>query len=319
MIRPLALDAGRSYSGLLPQQRLRVICSSPQARSCSSSSLPSPGFNWPQPSAGHLWWTGGPLTILRSAANNVAWPRIVSQLQGEQENFPNNWIVVPHHPPMNEDGRFLCSSNLCQNQVFIVLHTMETALLHAPFRSCSLPQNMVHLSAFNTPNSSTVFLTLLSTLRIPCAPRSRERKKEQMVELEARLSDLEAENNGLRAMLQSMMTENTSLKEQLASLTRGAAAASDAQECNPKPAVLVKCLAIMHLVCCLLLCTEASLRLVVPSLSVLLQQGGLAGPSVDQCAAVTAGSVKEWCSRGKCMPVPEWWRVRIRPQVLTPG
>lgn len=69
------------------------------------------------------------------------------------------------------------------------------------------------------------------------AARSRERKKEQMAEMEQRLSQLEAENGSLRTLLQTMMSENTGLKEQLASLTRGAAAAPPALEGSPKPAL----------------------------------------------------------------------------------
>lgn len=156
----------------------------------------------------------------------------------------------------------------------------------------------------------------------PC--RSRERKKEQMAEMEQRLSQLEAENGSLRALLQTMMSQNTGLKEQLASLTRGAAAAPTALVGSPKPAVLVKCLAIMHLVCCLLMCAKASWSSVIPLLSLVLQQDACAGVSAGSwgmpaciCVASAVGS-----SRGSCAvpcrevaAVREWWRVRLRSGV----
>eukprot|EP00775_Hariotina_reticulata_P010695 gene10695-10852_t len=57
------------------------------------------------------------------------------------------------------------------------------------------------------------------------AARSRERKKEQVADLSARLNSLESDNHQLRDLLATLLHENTSLKEQLASLTRGRVAA----------------------------------------------------------------------------------------------
>jgi len=136
------------------------------------------------------------------------------------------------------------------------------------------------------------------------------------------MSKLEAENSSMRALLQSMMAENTSLKEQLASLTRGAAAAPPAFESSPKPAVLVKCLAIMHLVCCLQMCAKASLMLVVPLLSLLLEQGARVGVPVERwsasltCAARAAAGSCTLKSACQCYSAvrSEWWHVRLRPR-----
>jgi hypothetical protein len=142
--------------------------------------------------------------------------------------------------------------------------------------------------------------------------------------MEQRLSQLEAENGSLRALLQTMMGENTGLKEQLASLTRGAAAAPTALEGSPKPAVLVKCLAIMHLVCCLLMCAEASWSSVSSLLSLVAQQGAYAGVSADSWGVCAHSSVVSAAvsSRGSCAvpcrevaAVREWWRVRLRSGV----
>ncbi len=47
------------------------------------------------------------------------------------------------------------------------------------------------------------------------AARSRERKKVQWAELEARLAGLEADNGALRAALAKMSAENSGLREQL--------------------------------------------------------------------------------------------------------
>jgi hypothetical protein len=141
--------------------------------------------------------------------------------------------------------------------------------------------------------------------------------------MEQRLSQLEAENGSLRALLQTMMSENTGLKEQLASLTRGAAAAPHPHESGPKPAVLVKCLAIMHLVCCLLMCAKESLALVSPLVSLVLQQERSVGVLARSCAAA-APSCAVSCAVSDvadCHPdaagVSEWWRVRLRPALIS--
>ncbi|KAF8072760.1 rpsO [Scenedesmus sp. PABB004] len=70
------------------------------------------------------------------------------------------------------------------------------------------------------------------------AARSRERKKEQLVDMEERMAGLEAENAQMRALLASLAQENAGLKEQLASLARGAAAAPPCTRSSPEPAVL---------------------------------------------------------------------------------
>lgn len=101
------------------------------------------------------------------------------------------------------------------------------------------------------------------------AARSRERKKEQMAEMEERMATLEQENSQMRALLLSMAQENSSLKEQLASLTRGASTANNPMS-SPEPAAL-KCLAIVHLVYCLLV-VRVSFMLVAALVSVLTQQ-----------------------------------------------
>jgi hypothetical protein len=145
-----------------------------------------------------------------------------------------------------------------------------------------------------------------------------------MAEMEQRLSQLEAENGSLRALLQTMMSENTGLKEQLASLTRGAAAAPHPHESGPKPAVLVKCLAIMHLVCCLLMCARAFLMLVSPLVSLVLQQL-LGGVLAVSCAAAAPSCAVSCAVSGvaDCHPdaaaVSEWWRVRLRPALISQG
>lgn len=137
--------------------------------------------------------------------------------------------------------------------------------------------------------------------------------------MEERMSKLEAENSSLRALLQTMMTENTGLKEQLASLTRGAAVAQPAHDGSPKPAVLVKCLAIMHLVCCLLMCARASLTLVAPLLSVALSQGArpvVSGESLLAAAACVVSASGSSSSAVGVANTPEWWRVRLRQQPM---
>ena len=78
------------------------------------------------------------------------------------------------------------------------------------------------------------------------AARSRERKKEQWGEMEIQMAELRTENLQMKAMMEALMRENTNLKEQLASLTRGASLTFAGN--GPEPAVLW-CLAIMHLVC----------------------------------------------------------------------
>lgn len=101
------------------------------------------------------------------------------------------------------------------------------------------------------------------------AARSRERKKEQIVTMEDRMSAMEQENSQMRVLLASLTQENTILKEQLASLSRGASPANNIRS-SPEPAVL-KCLAIMHLVCCLLV-VRASLVVVGSLVSAVAQQ-----------------------------------------------
>uniref|UniRef100_A0A383WBL1 BZIP domain-containing protein n=1 Tax=Tetradesmus obliquus TaxID=3088 RepID=A0A383WBL1_TETOB len=92
------------------------------------------------------------------------------------------------------------------------------------------------------------------------AARSRERKKEQLAGMEDRMDSLEQENVQMRALLASLSQENASLREQLASLTRGAAACFNTTGSGPEPAVL-KCIAIMHLVACLVLSVRAAFGL----------------------------------------------------------
>lgn len=114
------------------------------------------------------------------------------------------------------------------------------------------------------------------------AARSRERKKEQMAEMEERMATLEQENSQMRALLLSMAQENTSLKEQLASLTSGASTTNNPVS-SPEPAAL-KCLAIMHLVCCLLV-VKASFMMVAALVSVLTQQAVFCLTSVSTAAS----------------------------------
>lgn len=54
------------------------------------------------------------------------------------------------------------------------------------------------------------------------AARSRERKKVQLAGMEGRMQQLETDNAQLKSLLEHCMKENGSLREQLASLTRGA-------------------------------------------------------------------------------------------------
>ncbi len=84
------------------------------------------------------------------------------------------------------------------------------------------------------------------------AARSRERKKTVWADMESHLSDLESENSQLRAALESLAAENSTLKGMLASPTRGASGIYTAA-CtgDTEPDVLLKCLAILHLVCLL--------------------------------------------------------------------
>lgn len=98
------------------------------------------------------------------------------------------------------------------------------------------------------------------------AARSRDRKKEQWGEMEARLAALEADNAALRAALAAreadaagfkatlaaLAAENAVLGGQPASPIKGAGAAgAGVRSSTTEPAVLV-CVAIMHLVCLLL-------------------------------------------------------------------
>eukprot|EP00775_Hariotina_reticulata_P000513 gene513-785_t len=71
------------------------------------------------------------------------------------------------------------------------------------------------------------------------AARSRERRKEQMVGMEERLAELEAENQQMRTLMAQLAQENQHLKEQLSSRASGAAAAAvDTQDAGIEPAVL---------------------------------------------------------------------------------
>eukprot|EP00879_Flechtneria_rotunda_P001104 GHRR01001246.1.p1 GENE.GHRR01001246.1~~GHRR01001246.1.p1 ORF type:complete len:391 (+),score=100.87 GHRR01001246.1:309-1481(+) len=115
------------------------------------------------------------------------------------------------------------------------------------------------------------------------AARSRERKKQQLSGMEERTSQLEQENSQLRVLLHSLAQENTSLKEKLASLTRGATTFNTGSS-TAEPAVL-KCLAIMHLVC-LLLTVKVSLGLVVILCALVMQQ------FVMQAACIRAASLQ---------------------------
>jgi hypothetical protein len=156
------------------------------------------------------------------------------------------------------------------------------------------------------------------------AARSRERKKEQLAGMEDRMDALEQENAQMRALLASLSQENTSLREQLASLTRGAAACPSTTGSGPEPAVL-ECIAIMHLVACLVLSVRATLGLVFVFLVLGLAQqqwrtGSLPVDPVSLCddfSLSAAGSRKLVClqrlhdsSSGGVL------RPRLRPSVV---
>jgi cyclic AMP-dependent transcription factor ATF-2 len=134
------------------------------------------------------------------------------------------------------------------------------------------------------------------------AARSRERKKEQLAGMEDRMDALQQENAQMRALLASLSQENTSLREQLASLTRGAAACLNTTGSGPEPAVL-GCIAIMHLVACLVLSVKAAFGLVSVCLVLGLAQqqsrtGSLPVNAVSVCedfSLSAAGSRKLIC------------------------
>jgi hypothetical protein len=149
--------------------------------------------------------------------------------------------------------------------------------------------------------------------------------------MEQRLAAMEADNGRMRTLLTSLAAENTTLKEQLASLTRGAAAALNTHGSSPEPAVL-ECLVTMHLVCCFLMCVRASLGVVLPLLPALAQQvARAAGPSPvcsrRRCLTVDGCCSSSWSSSSseqRCCgsldadaaAAPVWWRTRLRPAVV---
>lgn len=150
------------------------------------------------------------------------------------------------------------------------------------------------------------------------AARSRERKKEQMVEMEDRMAALEQENSQMRALLASLAQENTSLKEQLASLTRGAGTANNTRG-SPEPAVL-KCLAIMHLVCYLLV-VKASFVLVGYLVSAMARQVAWSGRSSaavfsSPCIVISASDSNSRCAGSLWGGVDCWQgtRARLKPE-----
>jgi hypothetical protein len=65
------------------------------------------------------------------------------------------------------------------------------------------------------------------------AARSRERKKVQLAGMEGRMQQLEVENAQLKSLLEHCMKENSSLREQLASLNKGAGIASIGSATEP--------------------------------------------------------------------------------------
>ncbi|KAF6260919.1 hypothetical protein COO60DRAFT_1503989 [Scenedesmus sp. NREL 46B-D3] len=135
------------------------------------------------------------------------------------------------------------------------------------------------------------------------AARSRERKKEQLAGMEDRMDTLEQENEQMRALLASLSQENASLREQLASLTRGAAACLNTTGSGPEPAVL-ECVAIMHLVACLVLSVRAAFGLALEVLVAGLAQqqtrmDSLSVSSVSLCA--TSSSPAGVSSVGGCL------------------
>lgn len=65
------------------------------------------------------------------------------------------------------------------------------------------------------------------------AARSRERKKAQWGDMESKIALLQADNEKLKAMLSSCLSENTRLKEQLASLSRGASPGMSTADTEP--------------------------------------------------------------------------------------
>jgi hypothetical protein len=155
------------------------------------------------------------------------------------------------------------------------------------------------------------------------AARSRERKKEQLAGMEDRMETLEQENAQMRALLASLSQENANLREQLASLTRGAAACHNTTGSGPEPAVL-ECIAIMHLVACLVLSVRAAFGLVFAVLvSGLVQQQARAGSLpglVSLCvdsSLPAAGSSRSGClQRLQDSSSSSVLRPRLRPAVV---
>jgi cyclic AMP-dependent transcription factor ATF-2 len=156
------------------------------------------------------------------------------------------------------------------------------------------------------------------------AARSRERKKEQLAGMEDRMEALEQENVQMRALLSSLSQENASLREQLASLTRGAAACTDTTGSGPEPAVL-ECIAIMHLVACLVLSVRAAFGLVFTVLvSGLVQQqartGSLPVGQLSLCAdSSLSAAVSSHCGCLKRLhdsSSSSVLRPRLRPAVV---
>lgn len=113
------------------------------------------------------------------------------------------------------------------------------------------------------------------------AARSRERKKSQWSEMEAKLQGVENENLQLRAMLEQFARENSSLKHQLLSLTRGCSGSGAAGPtamgasglntlggASTEPAVLILIATLLVLSC--LLPGDKALALLASALPVLL-------------------------------------------------
>lgn len=121
------------------------------------------------------------------------------------------------------------------------------------------------------------------------AARSRERKKTQWQVMEERLKGLEDQNSHLRSLLEQYATENRSLKERLASLPKGARAASSPTTAAARGRVQhIEPAALVVILTMLVVCCTAPAKPVCEALGLVL-----AAASLGQLALELAPGVQE--------------------------
>lgn len=127
------------------------------------------------------------------------------------------------------------------------------------------------------------------------AARSRERKKSQWQVMEDKLRGLEEENGQLRALLTAATRDNKSLKDRLASLSKGAraaggGAAGKAGGTTFDPAVVLLIATMLMLCCCL--SAESSAKQVAEAIAMVLCVAGVTGQLAAKGLAPSAGMLE---------------------------